>query len=180
MASSLSDTSWEKYIENYPVVDPHKIFLPKFQIKLGLMKNSVKAMNQNRGFHYLQQKFPWISDAKIKEGILVSSQIKQLMNDRNSEVLEATENTVREAFIFAADNFLGNHKMPNYSKLVEQMLEVCRMMGCNMMLKYTSFILTWISFQQTLQTSVTSPAKGVTRTFHGETLPGEMESDYAG
>jgi hypothetical protein len=39
----------QKNIANDPLVDPLKIFLPPLHIKLGLMKNSVKAMNQNGG-----------------------------------------------------------------------------------------------------------------------------------
>jgi hypothetical protein len=42
-----------------------------------------------------QQKFSWISDAKIKEGIFVGPQIKESMNDRNvDEFLEGTTKTV--------------------------------------------------------------------------------------
>jgi hypothetical protein len=45
-------------------------------------------------FGHLQQKFPWISGAKIKEGIFVDPQIKELMNDMSfDEVLEGTEKT---------------------------------------------------------------------------------------
>ena len=44
-----------------PLVDPSKIMLPPLHIKLGLMKNFVKAMDRGApGFRYLQ-KFPHIS-----------------------------------------------------------------------------------------------------------------------
>jgi len=33
-------------VENQPLVDPSKILLPSMHLKLGLMKNVVKAMNQ--------------------------------------------------------------------------------------------------------------------------------------
>jgi len=33
-------------VENQPLVEPSKIFLPFMHLKLGLMKNFVKAMNQ--------------------------------------------------------------------------------------------------------------------------------------
>jgi hypothetical protein len=43
------------------------------------MKSFVKAMNWNgEGFQYLQQKFPLISNEKIKEGFFVTPQIKDL------------------------------------------------------------------------------------------------------
>jgi hypothetical protein len=50
------------------------------------MKNFVKAMDQNSvGFTYLKKKFPRISDAKIKEGIFFGIQIRELIQDVNSE-----------------------------------------------------------------------------------------------
>jgi hypothetical protein len=58
------------------------------------------------------------------------------MSDRNlDEVLEGTEKSVWEAFRLVVNNFLGNHKAPNYRQLVEQMLETYRMMGCSMWVK---------------------------------------------
>ena len=33
-------------VENQPLVEPSKILLPSMHLKLGLMKNFVKAMNQ--------------------------------------------------------------------------------------------------------------------------------------
>jgi hypothetical protein len=48
------------------------VYLPPLYIKLGLMKHFVKAMDLDvQGFLYLQRKFPRISDAKIKEEILI-------------------------------------------------------------------------------------------------------------
>jgi hypothetical protein len=55
-----------------PLVDRRNIILPPLHIKLGLMKNFVKAMDRNGdGFQYLKLKFPTLSDSKIKEGIFV-------------------------------------------------------------------------------------------------------------
>ncbi|UYV83558.1 hypothetical protein LAZ67_23001455 [Cordylochernes scorpioides] len=49
-------------------------------------KNFVKAMNPNvAGFAYLKQKFPSISDTKIKEAISVGLQIRELLQDGNFE-----------------------------------------------------------------------------------------------
>ena len=47
------------------------------------MKNCVKCMDKiGRGFEYLWNKFPNVSDAKIKEGICIGPQIRELMQDR--------------------------------------------------------------------------------------------------
>ncbi|UYV70340.1 hypothetical protein LAZ67_7002571 [Cordylochernes scorpioides] len=48
------------------------------------LKNFVKAMDRNAsGFAYLKQKFSSISEAKIKEGIFVGPQIRELQQDGN-------------------------------------------------------------------------------------------------
>jgi len=42
------------YVENQPLVEPTKILLPSMHLKRGLIKNSVKAMNQEEAaFTYL-------------------------------------------------------------------------------------------------------------------------------
>ena len=76
-------TPGEKNIINPPPVLTEKIFLPPFHIKLGLMKNSVKGMDKTgHGFEYLWNKFPNISDVKIKEGTFIGPQIRELMKDK--------------------------------------------------------------------------------------------------
>ena len=46
------------------------------------MRNLVKAMDQNSGgFMYLENNFPRISDAKIRERIFVGIQIRELIQD---------------------------------------------------------------------------------------------------
>ncbi|GBM21862.1 hypothetical protein AVEN_32850-1 [Araneus ventricosus] len=61
------------------LAEPHKIIIPPLHIKLGLVKNLVKAMDKNGpAFKYRHEKFPRLSVAKIKEGVFVGTQIKQL------------------------------------------------------------------------------------------------------
>jgi hypothetical protein len=71
---------------NKPLVNPEKVFLSPLHIKLGLMKNFVKAMDRNGvGFMYLKHKFSTLSDAKVKEGIFVGPQIRELIKDEQFE-----------------------------------------------------------------------------------------------
>ena len=64
------------------------IILPSLHIKLGQFKNFVKALNKSgAGFHYLKEKFPRVSDSKIKEGIFLGPQIRALFRDGNFEDL---------------------------------------------------------------------------------------------
>lgn len=49
------------------LVDPAKIILPPLHIKLGIMKQFVKAMSKDGdAFKYLHELFPSLSEAKIK------------------------------------------------------------------------------------------------------------------
>ena len=58
----------ENCVRNQLLVDKDKILLPPIYVKLGLIKNFVKA---GKGFEYLREKFPKLSDPKLKEGILI-------------------------------------------------------------------------------------------------------------
>ena len=52
------------------------VLLPPLHIKLGLMKNFVKGMNkEGQAFRYLRNKFPKVSNTKVKESIFVGPQI---------------------------------------------------------------------------------------------------------
>ena len=96
---------------NRPLVDKDKILLPPLHTKLGLMKNFVKAVNkQGKGFEHLREKFPKLGDAKLKEGIFIEPQVREIINDLFVHML--TENEKSAWLTFTADclNFLGNVK----------------------------------------------------------------------
>ena len=47
------------------------------------MKNFVKGMDKNgHGFEYVRNRFPNVSDTKIKEGIFIGPKIRELMKDK--------------------------------------------------------------------------------------------------
>jgi len=59
----------EKNVQHRALAEWHKILLPPQHIKLGLMKNFVKAMDwTGSAFKYLAEKFHRLRKAKIKEG----------------------------------------------------------------------------------------------------------------
>ena len=63
-----------------PLVSKEKIILPPLHIKLGLMKQYVKALQHDEPpFEYLKTKFPKLSEAKVKEGMFVGPQIRKLL-----------------------------------------------------------------------------------------------------
>lgn len=120
-----------------PLVDPKNVLLPPLHIKLGLFKNFVKAMDKNgAGFTYLKQKFPKISETKIKEGIFIGPQIRELLKDLEfQQQLSSTEKSAWNAFKNVVGQFLGNIRAENYRDLVANLIESYQKMGCNMSLK---------------------------------------------
>lgn len=133
----ISLTPGEKNVKNIPLVDGKNIYLPPLHIKLGLMKNFVKALPKDgNGFRYLMTKFPMISEMKIKEGIFVGPQIRELLKDENFvAILEYREKAAWKAFKNVCENFLGNRRAENYRDLVEHLLVTYRNLNCNMSLK---------------------------------------------
>jgi len=101
------------------------------------MKNFVKGMDKTgRGFHYVRNKFPNVSDAKLKENIFIGPQIRQLMQDKQFDKdLNETERNAWLSFKRICKDFLGNHKAANYQDVVQDLLTSYRDMGCNMSLK---------------------------------------------
>ncbi|UYV85009.1 hypothetical protein LAZ67_X004242 [Cordylochernes scorpioides] len=131
------DLAGYKNIANLPLIDSENIYLPPLHIKLGLMKNFVKTMDRNAsGFAYLKQKFSRISEAKIKEGIFVGPQIRELQQDGNFQnSLNEVEAAAWNSFRNVCKNFLGSVKVENYRDIVNDLLLSYEELGCNMSLK---------------------------------------------
>lgn len=112
-------------------MQPDNVFLPPLHIKLGLMKIFVKAMDRSGdGFLYLKEKFPKLSEAKIKEGIFVGPQIRQLMKDDIfKEKLSDLEKSAWESFMKVTFNFLGNHRSNDYKTIVAELLSAYKALG---------------------------------------------------
>ncbi|GBO45987.1 hypothetical protein AVEN_246440-1 [Araneus ventricosus] len=101
----------EMNVEYPPLAEPHKIIIPPLQIKLSLVKNLVKAMDKNGpAFKYLNEKFPRLSVAKIKEGVFVVPRIKQLFRDPKFEKrLRSKENQDFGCNMSLKIHFLDSH-----------------------------------------------------------------------
>ena len=74
------------------------------------MKNFVKALHKNRAaFQFLSTVFPGLSAAKLKEGIFVGPQIREVLKDTDfDELLNLKELRAWEAFKSVCSGFLGN------------------------------------------------------------------------
>lgn len=127
----------KKNVSNEPLVLKEKNFLPPLHIKLGLIKIFVKKLSvDGEAFKFLKKKFPRLSEAKIKEGVFVRPQIRQLFKD-NSFQATLNEKEIRawNAFKAVCFNFLGNEKSPKYVEMVEELIASYAALGCNMSLK---------------------------------------------
>ena len=73
-------------------------------------------MHKNvRGFEYMRNKFPNVSDAKMKEGIFIGPQIWELMQDKQfDEDLNKTERNAWLSLKRIFKDLLGNHKAAKY------------------------------------------------------------------
>ena len=119
--------------------------------KCGLMKNVVKVKNQEKAvFSYLREKFPRLSEAKLKEGIFIGPQLREHIKDEFfDKLLQGNEKAAWHCFKFEVKGFLGNRRAQNYEKRVNTFNRTTRL-GCNMALKYTSFTRIWIFSQRTV------------------------------
>ena len=127
-----------KNFQHIPLVNPDKVLMSPLHIKLGLMKNFVKAMaKQNlNGFEFLCKKFSKLSLAKLKEGIFVGPQIQKVFEDPEFEkTLNTLELRAWHAFKWICSNFLGNVKSNLYQEGVAELLAPYKEMGCRMSLK---------------------------------------------
>ena len=97
-------------------MDRNKVLLPPLHIKLGLMKNFVNALHKNRAaFQLLSTVFPGLSAAKLKEGIFVGPQIREVLKDIDfEELLNLKELRAWGGFKSVCSGFLGNTRVPDY------------------------------------------------------------------
>lgn len=109
-----------KNVQRKSLVDPEKVLLPSLHIKLGLMKQFVKALvKEGECFRYLCGQFPGLSHrktkAKLKRGIFVGPDIRKLMRDPNFlDKMETNQKAAWKSFKLVVTGFLSNKRDPNY------------------------------------------------------------------
>ena len=140
------------------------------------MKNFVKELDKaGAGFQHLTNKFPSISSAKLKEGIFVGPQIRQvLLDDTFQQILLPIELTVRLAFKALVENFLGNKRSDNYAELVDNLLEAYGRLGACMSLKI-HFLHSHIDF---FHSNLGAVSDEMGERFHQDIS--QMEANYQG
>ena len=124
-----------------PLVPAKKVLLPPLHLKLGLMKQFVRALNMNGNcFKYIKRKFPKKSDAKLEAGVFDGPEIRRLIRDGNFEYsMTKVEKNAWLSFKSVVKNFLGNNKSLNYKTEIKKMLSNYQKLGCRMSLKLHFF-----------------------------------------
>lgn len=120
-----------------PIVSRDKIIFPPLHIKLGLMKQFVKALNTDgECFQYIVSAFPALSLEKIKAGVFDGPQIRTLVRDEEFvNKMNDKEKAAWVSFVEVIQNFFGNKKADNYEVVVNRMLLAFCDFGCNMSIK---------------------------------------------
>lgn len=137
LAVRSSLTPGSSNIIHKSLVDPSKVLIPPLHIKLGLMKQFVKALDVNgKCFQYLVSKFPKLSDAKLKEGVFDGPQIRTMFRDAKFiSTMNSLERAAWLSFRDVSQQFLGNNKSPEYKNIVAKMVKNFEKLGCLMNLK---------------------------------------------
>ena len=102
------------------------------------MKKLCKTLGrtESAGFQYLVEKFPKISAVKLKEGIFVRPQTREVLKDHGfEESLTSDEIEAWKAFVWVCKNILGNHKLCEYENCIQKLLDSFQKVGCRMSLK---------------------------------------------
>ena len=105
-----------KNVQHPTPAEWHKILLPPLHIKLDLMKNFVKAMDRaGSAFKYLAEKFPQLSEAKIKEeGLWVLRSASSSETICSTTYFRVTRKKLGTRFIRCQLTFSGISGQKNY------------------------------------------------------------------
>jgi hypothetical protein len=122
--SRTSIESGSKNILRKILVDPTKILLPLLHNRSGMMKQFVNALPKTGLFQVPLQKFPNLSEAKIKEGVFVGPyKRKPIFDEGFLLTMTEVEGEAWMAFKSVVTKFLGNNKDPDFVTIVTNMLE---------------------------------------------------------
>ena len=141
-----------------PIVSRDKIIFPPLHIKLGLMKQFVKALSvDGESFQHLICTFPGFSFEKIKAGVFNGPQIRTLVRDQGfTQTMNDKEKAAWLSFVDNTKNFLGNKIAQNYENLVSNTFSAFHHLSCKTSIKvhFLTCSVIWTNFQKTLDLSV--------------------------
>lgn len=102
-----------------------------------LGENSIKDnLLYGTVFQNLCTLFPTFSSAKLKLGIFVGPQIRDMLKHMVfEELLTLNEQFTWETFKLVCNGSLGNIRVPDYQECIEKLLQGYENMGCRMSLR---------------------------------------------
>ena len=117
-----------------PLVDPKEVLISPLHIKLGVMKQFVKALDKDgKCLKFMERKFPRKSYAKLKKDIFDGPEIRKMMaDDQFISSMTKIEKAAWLSFKEVIVNFFGNRRSLNYKVIVSKMVENFGKMGCVM------------------------------------------------
>jgi len=123
----------EKNVQHPALIEWHKILVPPLRIKLGLMKNFVKAVDRTGlVFKCLAEKFPRLSEAKIKRGFFwVLSSASSSETICSTTYFRVTRKKLGTRFVWC--HLTSSGISGNYKELIDDM-SLYHKLGCNMSL----------------------------------------------
>ena len=87
----------------------------------------MKALDRSsEAFRYIRALFPKLSIAKVKAGLFIGPQMKQMLPSQELE----NKMSAKEK-----DAFLGNHKSKNHKNIVQNLVKSFHAFGCRISLK---------------------------------------------
>jgi hypothetical protein len=82
---------------------------------------------EEAAFTYLREKFPRLSEAKLKEGIFIGPQIRDLIKDEYfDKLLQGDEKAAWDSFKFVVKGFWGKRRAQNCEEFVNNLLQSYR------------------------------------------------------
>jgi hypothetical protein len=136
-AASRNFFSGSKNIAHTSLVAVPKVVLPPLQMKLGVMKQFVRALNAEGGCsEHMCHKFTTLTGTTLKDGLFTGPYVRKILSDPTFEgTVSAAEQTAWQASRDVVTKFRGNTKDPNYTNIVNKMLDAFKDLGCNVTLK---------------------------------------------
>ena len=159
-------TSGEKCIFNPPLVLLEKIYLPPLCIKMGFMKNFVNGMDKTgRGFEYVRNKFPNVSDAKSRSVYLKDPRSGNWCKTKSSM---KTWMRLKEEHGCHLRGFARTSYEITKHRNIRMLCRICwlraKLWYTIWVWKSTFWIPTWIFSQKISAKSVTNTVKDFTKT----------------
>ena len=125
-------------IVNDLIISGEEIVFPPLHIKLGIIKQFVRALNTvGLCFQHIDSVFPALSFEKIKVGVFDGPQIRVHVCDQNFvRKMKDKERGAWFSFVAIMKHFLRNKKANNYKTLVTNLFSAFHDLGCNMSVKF--------------------------------------------